>query len=142
MWDSNKMTSICHTLGSSSPDKRSSSKLPMKEPESTNAKGKGKQEANPEAHTSPILELPFSLENSKGHSWPNTLPISPHLEKASWRHLNSIPNSAEGSAVTGGSGQNSQDNHKTPKDMRELPKPLSLQEHQLETSTSRQLLKK
>jgi hypothetical protein len=26
--------------------------------------------------------------------------------------------------------------------MRELPKPLSLQEHQLETSTSRQLLKK
>jgi hypothetical protein len=94
-----------------------------------------------EAHTSPLLELPSSLETSEGYVWPSTLPTSPHLEKASWRHLNSIPNSAEGSAVAGGSGQHCQVDHKTPKDMRELPKPLSLQEHQLEMSMSRQLLK-
>jgi hypothetical protein len=129
------MTSIHHTLGSSS-DKRSLSKLPAKEPESTSTVEKGKQKAIPEAHTSPLSELPFSPETSKGHLWPNTLPTLPHLEKVLWRHLNSIPNSAEGSAVAGGSGQNHQVNHKPPDDTRELPKPLSLQEHQLETSVS------
>jgi hypothetical protein len=137
------MTSICHTLGSlsSALDKRSSPKLPVEEPESAKTIGKGKQKAIPEAHTSPLSELPFSPETSKGHLWPSTLPTSPHLKKASWRHLNSIPNSAEGSAVAGGSGQNHQVDHKTFNDTRELPKPLSLQEHQLETNMSRQLLK-
>jgi hypothetical protein len=139
--DSNKMMSICHTLGTSS-DKKLSSKLPAEKLKSTKAIGKGKQKAIPEAHTSPLSELPLFLETSEGHSWPSTLPTSPHLEKVSWRHLNSITNSAEGSAVAGGSGQNCQDAHKTPKDMRELPKPLNSREHQLETSMSRQLLKK
>jgi hypothetical protein len=143
IWDSNKMMNIYHTSGSSSSsDKRSSSKLPVEEPESIKTIGKGKQKAIPEAHTSPMLELPFSPETSEGHLWPNTLPTSPHLEKVSWRHLNSIPNRAEGSAVAGESGQNRQVNHKTPNDIRELPKPLSSLEHQLETSTFRQLLKK
>jgi hypothetical protein len=115
------MTSICHTLGSlSSSNKKLSSKLPVEEPESVRTIGKGKQNAILEAHTSPILELPFSPETSKGHLWPDTLPTSPQFEKASWRHLNSIPNSAEGS------GQNCQVDHKTPNDTRELPKPLSL----------------
>jgi hypothetical protein len=43
--------------------------------------------------------------------------------------------------VAGGSGQNRWNNHETPSNIRELPKPLSLQEHQLETSISRQLPK-
>jgi hypothetical protein len=135
------MMSIHHTLGplSSPLGKRSPLKLPEKGPESANTEGKGKQKANPEAYTSPLSELPFSPETSKGYLWPSTLPISPYLEKASWRHLNGIPNNAEGSAVAGGSGKNRQDNHKTPSSTRELPKPLSLQEHQLETSMSRQL---
>jgi hypothetical protein len=135
------MTSIHHTLESLSPPlgKRSPSKPPEKEPESANAKGK--QKAIPETHASLPSELPFSLEINEGHLWPSTLPISLHLEKASWRHLNSIPNSAEGSAVAGGSGQNCQNNHKTPSNLRELPKPLSLREHQPETSMSRQLPK-
>jgi len=116
------MTSICHTLGSlsSALDKRSSPKLPVEEPESAKTIGKGKQKAIPEAHTSPLSELPFSPETSKGHLWPSTLPISPHLEKVSWRHLNSIPNSAEEL------GQNHQVDHKTPHDTEKLPKPLSL----------------
>jgi hypothetical protein len=88
-----------------------------------------------------MSELPFSPEISKGHLWPSTLPTSPYLEKASWRHLNSIPNSAEGFAVAGGLGQNCQVDHKTPNNTRELPKPLSLREYQLETSMSRQLPK-
>jgi hypothetical protein len=117
-------------------------KLPVEKPESTKIIGKGKQKAIPEAHTSPMLELPFSPETSEEDLWPSTLPASPHLEKASWRHLNSILNGTEGSAVARGSGQNCQVNHKTPNNTRELPKPLSSQEHQLETSTSRQLLKK
>jgi hypothetical protein len=119
---------IHHTLEPLSlpPGKRSPSKLPAKEPESANTKGKGKEKANSEAHTSPILELSFSPETSKGHLSPSTLPTSPHLKEASWRHLNSIPNSAEGSAVAGGSGQNRQVDHKTSNDTRRLPKPLSL----------------
>jgi hypothetical protein len=125
--NNDKMMSIHHTLViSSSSNKRLPSKPPAEEPESASMMGKGKQKAIPEAHTSPWLELPFSLETSEGHLWPNTLPTSLHLEKVSWGHLNSIPNRAEGSAVAGGSGQNCQVNHKTPNDTRELPKPLSL----------------
>jgi hypothetical protein len=117
------------------------SKLPAKEPESANVKGKGKQKAVPETHTSPLSELLFSLEISERHLWLSAFPTSPHLEKVSWRHLNSIPYSVEGSAVAGGSVQNCQDNHKTPSNARELPKPLSLREYQPETSMSKQLPK-
>jgi hypothetical protein len=123
--DNKEMTSIHHTSESLSPPsgKRSPSKPPEKEPESANTKGK--QKAVPETHTSIPSELPFSPEINEGHLWQITLPTSPHLEKVPWRHLNSIPNSAEGSAVVGGSGQNRQDDHKTPSSTRELPKPLS-----------------
>jgi hypothetical protein len=142
--DNKEMTSIHHTLEplSSPLGKRSPSELPAKEPESTSAKGKGKQKAVPETHASPPPELPSSLKINKGHLWPSTLPTSPQYpEKASWRYLNSMPNSAEGSAVAGGSGQNCRDDHKTPSNARELPKPLSLREHQPETSMSKWLPK-
>jgi hypothetical protein len=122
--NNSKMTSIYHTQGSSS-DRRSPPKLPLEEPESTSAKGKGKQKAIPKAHTSPLSELPFTPETDKGCLWPSTLPTSLHLKKVSWRHLNSIPNSTKGSAAEG-SGQNHEVNHKPPNNTRELPKPLSL----------------
>jgi hypothetical protein len=79
------MTSIHHTPESLSPPsgKRSPSELPAKEPESASAKGKGKQKAIPETHTSLSSELPFSPETSKAHLWPDTLSLSPYLEKAS-----------------------------------------------------------
>jgi hypothetical protein len=137
------MTGIHHTPESSSSPlgKKLPSKLPEKEPESTDAKGKGKQKAIPETCASLSSESPFSPGISKGHLWPSASPMSSYLEKASWRHLNSIPNRAEESAVAGGSGQNRQDDHKTPSSTRELPEPLSLREHQLETSMSKQLPK-
>jgi hypothetical protein len=136
------MTSIHHTLESLSPPsgKRLPSELPAKEFESASAR-KGKQKAIPETYTLLSSESLFSPETSEVHLWPNTLSPSSYLGKVSWRHLNSIPNSAEGSAVAGGSGQNCQDDHKTPSNTRELPEPLSLREHQLETSMSKQLLK-
>jgi hypothetical protein len=125
IWNNNRMTSIHHTLGSSS-DKRSPPELSVKEPEGTSMIGKGKQKAIPETHTSLLLELPFSPETGEGHLWPSTLPTSLYPEKASWRHLNSIPNSVEGSAVAEGSGQNCQLDHEPPNNTRELSKPLSL----------------
>jgi hypothetical protein len=103
--DNKEMTGIHCTPESllSPPGKRLPSKLPIEEPESTDAKRKGKQKAIPEIHTSPS-ELPSSSGISERHLWPSTLSTSPYLEKASWRHLNSIPDRAEGSAVAGGSG--------------------------------------
>jgi hypothetical protein len=141
--ENKEMTSIHHTLESLSPPsgKRLPSKLSAKKTESAKAIGKGKQKAIPEAHISLMSESSPSPETSKECLWPSTLPTSPHLEKASWRQLNSIPNSAEGSAMAGRSGQNCQDDHRTPSNTRELPKPLGLQEHQPEMSMSRQLPK-
>jgi hypothetical protein len=141
--DNKEMTSIHHTPESllSPFGKRLPSKLPAEEPENTNAKRKGKQKAIPEIHTSPPSELPLSSEISERRLWPSAPSTSSYLEKASWRHLNSIPDRAEGSAVAGGSEQNRQDDHKTPSSTRELPEPLGLREHQPETSMSKQLPK-
>jgi hypothetical protein len=137
------MTSIHHTPESlpSPSGKRLPSKLPAEEPGNTNAKRKGKQKAIPEIHTFPPSELPPSSEISERHLWPSAPSTSSYLERASWRHLNSIPDGVEESAVAGGSGQNRQDDHKTPSSTRELPEPLGLREHQLETSVPKQLPK-
>jgi hypothetical protein len=78
-----RMTSVCHTLRTSS-DRKSLQKLPQTGPESATAIRKGKQRAIPKACICQMLESSYLTETNEGCSELSVSLTILHPEKASW----------------------------------------------------------